>query len=231
MSSHHIVREGQEPALIIANGEACSNELLGELLEWSPYVVVLDGAIYRVMDLNIKVDVLLGDFDRNEIHPEQILHHQDTIEIVHTPDQDKTDLEKAIDFLIEKGYNAVNVIWATGRRADHTMANITGIVRFKDQITVTLLDDYSVIYQIPRKFRKWFPKATPLSIIPLGKAEGIITENLVYNLNNEELELGYRISSSNEVAEDGFVYVDYTKGDLLMMECSDKKEDQKNKFM
>ena len=45
MSSHHVVRDLQEPALIIANGEACSETLLGELLEWSPYVVVLDGAI------------------------------------------------------------------------------------------------------------------------------------------------------------------------------------------
>ena len=59
MSSHHIVKEGQEPALIIANGESCSTELLGQLLEWSPFVVVLDGAINRVLDLGIKVDLSL----------------------------------------------------------------------------------------------------------------------------------------------------------------------------
>ena len=40
MSSHHIVRDDQEPALIIANGASCSNELLGQLLEWSPIVIV-----------------------------------------------------------------------------------------------------------------------------------------------------------------------------------------------
>ena len=56
MSSHHIIREKQEPALIIANGEACSGELLGQLLEWSPFIVVLDSAIHRVLDLGIKVD-------------------------------------------------------------------------------------------------------------------------------------------------------------------------------
>ncbi len=64
MSSHHIVRDDQEPALIIANGAACDPELLGQLLEWSPLVVVLDSAIERVIELGIKVDVLLGDFDR-----------------------------------------------------------------------------------------------------------------------------------------------------------------------
>ncbi|HYG16495.1 MAG TPA: thiamine diphosphokinase, partial [Bacteroidia bacterium] len=41
MSSHHFVKEKQEPALIIANGEACSRELLGQLLEWQPTVMVL----------------------------------------------------------------------------------------------------------------------------------------------------------------------------------------------
>ena len=36
MSSHHIVHDDQEPALIIANGAACSEELLGTTIEWSP---------------------------------------------------------------------------------------------------------------------------------------------------------------------------------------------------
>jgi thiamine pyrophosphokinase len=221
MSSHHVVRDLQEPALIIANGEACSLELLGELLEWSPYVVVLDGAIHRVLELEIKVDVLLGDFDRNEIPLETIKAKQDAIEIVHTPDQNKTDLEKAIDFLIQKGHRAVNVLWATGKRADHTLANITGIVRFKNQITITMIDDYSVIYQLPEKFQKWYPKNTPISLIPVGTVEGIVTENLKYNLQNESLTLGYRIGSSNEVAEDGIIKISHQKGDLLMMECKD----------
>ena len=50
MSSHHIVRDDQEPALIIANGASCSDELMGQLLEWSPLVIVLDSAIERVLE-------------------------------------------------------------------------------------------------------------------------------------------------------------------------------------
>jgi thiamine pyrophosphokinase len=62
-SSHHIVRDDQEPALIIAS--CLRSELLGQLLEWSPLVIVLDSAMERVMKLDIKVDVLLEDFDRD----------------------------------------------------------------------------------------------------------------------------------------------------------------------
>jgi thiamine pyrophosphokinase len=222
MSSHHIIRDKQEPALVIANGESCSDELLGQLLEWSPFIVVLDNAIHRVIEMGIKVDVLLGDFDRLDL--EEIKSKQFPIEIIHTPNQDKTDLEKAFDFLIQRGFPAVNVVWATGRRADHTIANITNIVRYKNKIQIVMIDDYSVIYplqQSPQFFEKWYSKGTAISLIPVGKAEGIKTQNLHYSLDNETLTLGYRIGNSNEVAEDGIVRIAYESGDLILMECWD----------
>jgi len=220
MSSHHIVRDDQEPALIIANGASCSNELLGQLLEWSPFVIVLDSAIERVMELGIKVDVLLGDFDRG-FDPEYYRNFQYPLEIVHTPDQDKTDLEKAFDYLIEKGHKAVNVVWATGRRADHTITNMTNIVRFQNDLKIVILDDYSKIFQLPKKYEKWYPAGFPISIIPVGTVNGITSTNLDYPLNNETLTIGYRTGSSNHVAKDGIVLIEHKEGDLLMMECFD----------
>ena len=108
MSSHHIVKDKQEPALIIANGEACSYELLSQLLEWSPTVLVLDGAITRVLELGIKVDIVLGDFDSAK-NIEELLIDQQPIKIIHTPDQNKTDLEKGIEYLINEGHKAINI--------------------------------------------------------------------------------------------------------------------------
>lgn len=224
MSSHHIIREKQEPALIIANGEACSAELLGQLLEWSPFIVVLDSAVHRIMELGIKIDVLLGDFDRG-IDIEKIVQNQYPIEIVHTPNQDKTDLEKAFDYLIEKGFPAVNVVWATGRRADHSIANMTNIVSYKSKLQIVLIDDYSIIYPLlplPNIFKKWYTKGTSISLIPVGTATNICTENLLYPLENEQLTLGYRSGNSNEALNDGFVRISYESGDLLLMECTDK---------
>ena len=56
MSSHHIVRDNQEPALIIANGADCGDALLQQLMEWSPYVLALDGAVHRLLERNIRFD-------------------------------------------------------------------------------------------------------------------------------------------------------------------------------
>ena len=221
MSSHHIVREKQEPALIIANGAACSMETIGQLLEWSPFVVVLDSAIHRVIDLGIKADVLLGDFDRQSIDIEAIGLEQYPIEIIHTPSQEKTDLEKGIDFLLERGFPAVNVVWATGLRADHTLANIANIARYKHQIKIVLIDDHSVIYCLPNTFEKWYPVGKTISLMPLGEVNGIVTQNLKYPLKNESLILGHRNGNSNEVAADGLVKISHQSGDLLLMECWD----------
>ena len=220
MSSHHIVRDDQEPALIIANGAECSMELLGQLLEWSPIVIVLDSAMNRILDLNIKVDVLLGDFDRG-FDPEYYKEKQYPLEIVHTPNQDKTDLEKAFEYLIERNIPAVNVVWATGKRADHTITNITSIVQYRNQLKIVVLDDYSKIFLLPKRFEKWYTANTLLSLIPIGNVSGIHSENLFYPLNNDTLTIGYRTGSSNHVLKDGIVIIEHNEGYLLLMECID----------
>ena len=220
MSSHHIVRDDQEPALIIANGASCNEELLGQLLEWSPLVIVLDSAIERVIKLNIKVDVLLGDFDRN-FNPKEFIQSQHPIEVVHTPDQNKTDLEKAFDYLIERKIPAVNVVWATGKRADHTITNLTNITRYRNLLKIVILDDHSKVFLLPKKFEKWYTANTPISLIPIGHVTGIHSKNLFYPLNNDSLTIGYRTGSSNHVIQDGIVTIAHEEGDLLMMECID----------
>ena len=94
MSSHHIVRDDQEPALIIANGMECSESLLNQLMEWSPFVLVLDGAIHRVLEKQIKFDAWLGDFDSAQNIDLQEFPHLSHIEKVHAPDQNRTDLHR-----------------------------------------------------------------------------------------------------------------------------------------
>ena len=220
MSSHHIVRDDQEPALIIANGASCDPELLGQLLEWSPLVIVLDSAMERVMKLDIKVDVLLGDFDR-DFDAEYYKKSQYPIEIVHTPDQSKTDLEKAFDYLHERKIPAVNVIWATGKRTDHTITNLTNIVRYREKLKIVILDDHSKVFLLSKRFEKWYTANTPISLIPIGHVTGIHSENLFYPLKDDSLTIGYRTGSSNHVVKDGIVIIEHDAGDLLMMECND----------
>lgn len=220
MSSHHIVRDDQEPALIIANGEACSRDLLDQLLEWSPLVVVLDSAIERVIELGIKIDVLIGDFDRGFDY-EKYKELQFPIDVIKVADQNSTDLDKAFNYLIERNIPAANVVWATGRRMDHTITNLTNVVQFASQLKIVILDDYSKVFLLPKQYKKWYPAETILSLIPIGTVNGISTINLKYPLENESLTLGFRTGSSNSAQKDGVVEISHKEGYLLLMECFD----------
>ena len=127
-------------------------------------------------------------------------------------------MEKAFDYLIEKGHKAVNVIWATGRRIDHTLHNLTISANYQNQLKIVFWDDYSKAFLLPKKYQKWYTKDTILSLIPIGTVENITTENLFYPLQKENLKLGYRTGSSNHVANDGIVSIEFEKGDLILIE-------------
>ncbi len=220
MSSHHVVRDKQEPALIIANGAMCSDELLGQLLEWNPFILVLDKAIYRVMEKGIKVDVLLGDFD-GEMDLEKIQREQYPLQIIYTPDQEKTDLEKGLEYLIELGHRAANIVWASGLRSDHTLNNLSSMAKYKEQITLVMHDDWSKSFCLKKHFEKWYPNNTNISLMPLSKVSGVSTSGLKYNLLDDVLELGTKTSSSNQTAEDGFIVITHATGNLFLMQCRD----------
>jgi len=220
MSSHHIIRENQEAALILANGQSCSDELLFSLLEWSPLVLVLDGALERALMKGIKVDAVLGDFDSVTIRREEIQESQ-PIEWVHAPDQSKTDLEKGIEWLISKGHDKANILWATGKRLDHTWNNVLSMAKYFESMKVNLIDDHSRCFVIPNNFQKYYPKGFKVSLMPITDIQNITTLGLKYNFNQESLNVPNRTSSSNETENNGIVSVQYEKGILTIIESFD----------
>jgi len=215
MSSHHYVKEGQEPALIIANGEMCSYDLLVSIMEWCPFVVVLDGAYARVVNLQITADVVIGDFDSIEGLPENL-----TIQFIHIADQETTDLEKALAFLINKGYSDINIVWATGKRLDHTLNNFAIMGKYPEH-KIVIYDDHSKAFVLPKSFSKIYNAGDKISLIPINQADGITTSNLMYTLDNEKLEYGNRSGTSNQVIVTGDVTIRYTSGVLALIESID----------
>lgn len=195
-------------------------EILGQLLEWSPFVLVLDGALDRVLQQGIKVDAVLGDFDSINVQRLSVEGEQ-KIEWIHTPDQQKTDFDKGLDFLINQGHQAVNIVWATGKRLDHTYNNLISLGRYSGKLELVMIDDHSRIFALPKSFRKYYPAGSQISIMPLTDVLNIKTTGLKYNLNNEDFILPTRTGSSNFVESSGIVSVEYSDGVLCLMECYD----------
>lgn len=210
-----------KPLAIFANGAPCSLTLVNEILALNPFCVVLDGAITHIKTYSFQPHLWLGDFD-HQLQKTFWTTLFPAMEVLHTPDQEYTDLEKALYWAVEHQFTDVYILWATGKRTDHHINNIVNIARFKQQLNIVLLDDYSVITPLPYRFKKHYPQGTPISLVPLGTVTGITTQNLKYPLNNSFLQLGYRNGTSNEVIETGWVSITYQEGDLLLMECKDE---------
>ncbi|SKC76725.1 hypothetical protein [Ohtaekwangia koreensis] len=106
MSSHHFVKEGQEPALLIA--DALSLELVQPLLEWAPLVIVIDTALDEVLLWGIKIDVVLADARTAPTLREKLID-QYPVKILSYP-VDEDPLTHAFSFLITSKNLAVTVI-------------------------------------------------------------------------------------------------------------------------
>ena len=212
MSSHHYVKEGQEPALVVANGQMCDYEILTNLMEWCPFMVALDGAYDRLRELQITPDVVIGDLDSLKSQEYNL-----NVEFIKIDNQETTDLEKAFDFLISKGYTDINVVWATGNRLDHTVNNLATLAKYK-MTNVVIYDSYSRCFVLPKHFKKFYDKGTALSLIPIPLATGITTKNLKYPLDNEPLDFGGRSGTSNEVLNSSVVEISYDSGILVLIE-------------
>lgn len=71
MSSHHFVKEGQEPALFIVDGISFAQ--VESLLEWSPMILVLDSVLEVVFSWGIKIDAVIVRQDQIELITERLL--------------------------------------------------------------------------------------------------------------------------------------------------------------
>lgn len=203
-------------ALLFINGEEPKSipELSGYDL-----IACTDGAFHYLRQLKFplyKLDFISGDFDSHKIEEEIIQQSQNyNFEIIETPDQNKTDFHKAIEIILEKGFENIDVYGGSGGEQDHFLGNLSVAFAFKDQADLRFFDDYSSYYFIPKDFSISGIKGKMISLMPFPIAKNIETKGLKWPLYNEDLILGERIGTRN-VAENKEISIKYKKGDLLI---------------
>jgi hypothetical protein len=105
MSSHHFVKEGQEPALFILDNMPF--HYAESLLEWVPLVMVADRALESVLHWGIKIDVVLQDKYSFEV-VEDLVKDQGPVQTLLS---DKGHIvNTGLKYLAQNGYDAVNVL-------------------------------------------------------------------------------------------------------------------------
>ncbi|MFZ2906177.1 MAG: hypothetical protein WAZ98_08245 [Cyclobacteriaceae bacterium] len=108
MSSHHIIREDQEPALVIMNTDAVPHERILELLEWSPTIMVIESCLAAVLEWGIKVDVVIAPESKTGDLTATLLY-QFPVRILSVQHEHEA-LSTALYFLIDANQKAVNIL-------------------------------------------------------------------------------------------------------------------------
>lgn len=145
MSSHHIVREKQEPALYIHDFNDFDEEYLGQILEWSPTLIVAASQYEKAISLGLKIDVVFGN-DENLIIQENTKFVFSTME----------DLQTIVKYLIAEKYPAVNIISKESKFDD--------LVCYLPEINIVLFTTTEKSYAIKNGFSVWKPAGAEFNI-------------------------------------------------------------------
>jgi thiamine pyrophosphokinase len=147
MSSHHIVREKQEPALLVLGMDNFTDEQLGQLLEWSPTVITTPLTAEQLISFGIKVDWIITDDDSADL--------QSDIKQLTTNGLPIT--EAALKYLVTHGYPAVNVVTDEFDLQDY--------IAFAAHINLVIFFDQQKIYTVNPGFSKWKPAGEIIKVL------------------------------------------------------------------
>lgn len=107
MSSHHIVRDAQEPALLLAAEEALGLEVVQHLLEWSPTVVCLANVLPMALLQGYKIDAVAGSL---EASLQTKLLAQMPVQLIASKQPPSQEITGALDWLAEQGHHQVSIV-------------------------------------------------------------------------------------------------------------------------
>ncbi|HAE61155.1 MAG TPA: thiamine diphosphokinase [Eubacteriaceae bacterium] len=206
--------------LLIANGEIGDSIFYTDLIENGNFDVIIcaDGGANNAFKLKISPDFIVGDLD--SIDENVKIHFEDEkVEFIKfPPKKDETDAELALEYLVKSGCNRIVMIGCTGKRIDHTLANIHLLYELaKKNIEANIVDEYNSMEVILENKVLTDKKGYTISLIPLSECVKKITlQGFYYHLNEQDLHMGSSRGISN-VVTDEIAKIKFESGKLLLV--------------
>ena len=193
-------------ALLLINGLPPKEKINIEKFD---AIYCTDGAYQKALEIGLKPDVVVGDFD--SIQDLNI----PGVEVLHRPDQDFTDFDKCLDVLKKRDFKSIDVYGATGLEHDHFLGNLTTAIHYKNDMRISFHDDFAVFFFTEKNILIKNTKSKMISLYPIPKAEKVYSKGLFYPLNGMDLDITGRIGTRNHAIEDT-IEISYEEGELLV---------------
>jgi len=147
MSSHHFVKEQQEPAVFILEAEGISFDAVAPLLEWSPTLLVAQEAVEVVLSWGIKIDVILATSSFQEENS-YLLEEQYPLRFLTV--SSVSTLDEGVHYLLTSQHKGVHLVGFNHQNHQQLEEKIF-------DLDLTLLDGDWKYYPVKGgKFSKWF---------------------------------------------------------------------------
>ncbi|MEQ8237710.1 MAG: hypothetical protein RIA69_00790 [Cyclobacteriaceae bacterium] len=206
MSSHHIVRDQQEPALIVEDISEFPIKTLNEILGWSPTVVCLEKSIIQFAAYGLKIDHLVVDKTSMNTFAE-MLSYQWPFQI---HEKIKQPLVQAIEILNKNEHTSINVLC----NSSYLSELIQELLPFHEIDFCVFTETKKVLLHKKSVFSKWFPKGSFLGVQSIVENTCFSTKGLVDDLNNKMTDVSY----FSEVKEDGKVSISGSNVPFMIFE-------------
>ena len=167
---------------VILNGQMPTDDTIINQITNSDYIIAVDGSANKLFDLEIIPDVIIGDLDSL-----QNIKNKD-IELVETPDQNKTDFRKTLEWCIEKNILNISIFGISGESEDHFLGNYYTLSDFGEKISWKAFTDFSVISPCVgnKKFESF--KGQKVSLFCMKGSSTVNSKNLEYPLQSYHLK-------------------------------------------
>ena len=182
------------------------------------FFVLCDGGLAHADGLDIKPDLVVGDFDSCDAGV--LAKWQDSCEIVQLPrEKDDTDTLFAVKLALEKGFDDFLLLGAMGGRFDHALGNVSILLYLQGLGKKALLvDDYSVMQIAGSEPLLIEDSCSYFSVLTVaGDVSGVNIKNAKYPLENASLSSDFQLGISNEVLPGKVAQVSVEHGRVLVV--------------
>jgi thiamine pyrophosphokinase len=205
--------------LILLDGEEPSKEFVSHFLSLVDVVIATDGAARYAKQMDVPLDVIIGDLDSLDEDTFNYYQGKD-VAIIKDPSQYSNDFEKALDHAIKEYMpKQISVLGIHGKRTDHLLTNFSVLLRYSKIFgDIDVYDATHRHFFLHEKNTKAVIDAdiqSQLSLTPMPIAYGVTTEGLFYPINDEEMKFGDREGLSNIISSSP-VSVSISSGSLLV---------------
>lgn len=184
MSSHHVIREAQEPALLVLDPEYLADTALASLLEWSPTIVVPAEVFPRLTESGLKIDVVVGTQEQLRAIASMLEWQAPLAEVISQPTANP--VLAALSYLKEKEQQALNILCTHGQ-LQQPFLQLLAEQEFVAQI---VLLDGKERYALCRsgEYSKWLPAGEKLRVLPLIKSTQLSSTGFTQDLHQAAVQ-------------------------------------------